>query len=229
MKAYFHLETILNDYTGYLGLKPEISSQISRSLTGGKAALLKCATLLHDIGKPLVRTVDGQGDVHFYGHAKKSAEMAKKTGMRLKFSTREKGFIDFIVRNHMRPLFLCMAHQKERLTRKGFTRFFIKCNDNIAGLLLHSIADIEGKGNSGNEEFTEFAKAMINDYYLKFKPQKSKPPLITGSDLINEFGLTPSPLFKTILNLVEESRLSDKAMSRKAALQLVKNFLSGEK
>ena len=227
MRAYSHLETMLNDYNGCFGLQPEISDQIGRSPARGKAALLKCAILLHDIGKPLVRTVDDQGNVHFYGHAKKSAEMAKETGRRLKFSTREKGFIDFIVRHHMRPLFLYAAQAK--LTRKGFTRFFIRCGDNLAGLLLHSIADVKGKGNSENEEFTAFAINMINDYYLQFKPQKSKPPLITGSDLINEFGLTPSPLFKTMLNLVEESRLSDTTMNRQAALKLVGDFLSGQR
>lgn len=230
IKAFFHLETILSDYPGYLGLGPEISNQISRSMAGDKTALLKCAILLHDIGKPHVRTVDGRGNIHFYGHAQKSAEMAEKTGIRLKFSNREKRFIDFVVRNHMRPLFLFAAHQKKRLTRKGFTRFFLKCGDNLAALLLHAIADIKGKGNSGNVEFTEFAKTMINDYYLNFKPRKSMPPLITGSDLINEFGLNPSPLFKTILNLVEESRLSEKkTINRKEALKLVDNFLSRQK
>lgn len=47
--------------------------------------VLRLAMLLHDIGKPAVRTVDGEGITHFYGHASVSADMAEEVLRRLKF------------------------------------------------------------------------------------------------------------------------------------------------
>ena len=229
MKAFSHLETILNDYNEFIS---EISSQIHLSFNDVKTALLKCAILLHDIGKPAVKTTDNGGNFHFHGHCKKSAEMAKKISRRLKFSNYETNYMDFIIRNHIKSLSLFTAHQKKTLTTKGLTRFFIKCGGNTPDLLLHAVADNKGKEYEKDElieKFVEFTKNLIHNFFSVFKPMKLKSPLINGYDLINEFGLTPSPLFKSILNLVEYSRLSGKIKSRQEALILVEDFLSSNK
>lgn len=36
------------------------------------------AMLLHDIAKPVVMTIDGDGTGHFYGHPQESEKMAKR-------------------------------------------------------------------------------------------------------------------------------------------------------
>ncbi|MBW1745307.1 MAG: CCA tRNA nucleotidyltransferase [Deltaproteobacteria bacterium] len=152
MKAFYHLENILNN-------------KITHSIDENTASLLKFAILLHDTGKPLVKKTDNEGNVRFYGHSKKGAEITKEISSRLKLSTKEKYFVDFIIRNHIDPLHLFIAKSKGTLTNKGITRFFIKCGDNTPYLLLHSIADMKGKGNKGKEEFIEFAKNMILKYF----------------------------------------------------------------
>jgi len=134
MKAFYHLENILNN-------------KITHSIDENTASLLKFAILLHDTGKPLVKKTDNEGNVRFYGHSKKGAEITKEISSRLKLSTKEKYFVDFIIRNHIDPLHLFIAKSKGTLTNKGITRFFIKCGDNTPYLLLHSIADMKGKGN----------------------------------------------------------------------------------
>ncbi len=228
MKAYLHLETILNDCKKFL---PEAYGQFDPCTDSGKSGLLKCSILLHDIGKPSARTIDNKGNIHFYGHGKKSADMTKKISKRLKFSTREASYIDFIIRNHIRPLFLFTGHQKKTITQKGITRFFLKCGRLSPDLLIHTMADIKGKGNKNDERnkaFTDFAKEMIKYYFSFFRAEKLKPPLITGNDLINDFGLTPSPLFKTILSRVEEERLSKNIMNRQEALQFVKEIINSD-
>jgi len=225
MKAYHNLETIINDPGKLL---PNTSIQIRQYIDENKMALLKYAILLHDIGKPWTKTIDNQGKNHFFGHAKKSADMAQNISQNLKFSNREKHFIDFIIRNHLKPLFLFSAIQKKTLTRKGLTRFFIKCGDNTPALLLHTISDTMAKINKANQinnAFIAFAKEMIHDFFYSFKPKIKEPPLITGHDLIHEFGLTPSPLFKTILNLVKEAKLTNKINNRSQALDLVRDYL----
>jgi poly(A) polymerase len=225
MKAYSHLETILNDCHRFL---PEAHGQFEPCTNTSRKSLLKCSILLHDIGKPSARTTDDKGNVHFYGHGKKSADMTKKIVHRLRFSNHEASYIDFIVRNHIRPLFLFTAHQNKTITQKGIARFFLKCDTYAPDLLVHTMADIKGKSNKydkRNEAFINFAREMVKYYFSYFHTEKSKPPLITGKDLINGFALTPSPLFNKILRRVEEARISKKIQNKDEAMQLVKKIL----
>jgi poly(A) polymerase len=226
MQAYRHLETILNDPAGLL---PDTSIQIRRYIDEGITVLLKYAILLHDIGKPFVKNVDDRGTIHFYGHPRESADLAQKISQRLRFSNREKRFIDFIIRNHLKPLSLFSAMQKKTLMQKSLTRFFMKCGKNTPALLLHTLADIMAKRdrpNHTNKAFIGFVKEMTHNFFYSFKPKINEPPLITGRDLINEFKLTPSPLFKSILNLVEENKITNKIKSRDEALTLVRDYLN---
>ena len=48
---------------------------------------LRLVMLLHDIGKPLCKTTDGQGVSHYRGHPQKSAEMAQGILTRLRLPT----------------------------------------------------------------------------------------------------------------------------------------------
>jgi hypothetical protein len=225
MTAYSHLETILNDCHNLL---PEAYGQFEPCTDTFKGAILKCSILLHDIGKPSARTTDGKGNIHFYGHGKKSADMTKIIVRRLRFSNHEETYLDFIIRNHIRPLFLFIAHQNKTLTQKGIARFFLKCGKYAPDLLIHTIADIKGKGDikdERNELFINFAREMVKYYFSYFQVEKSKPPLITGRDLISHFALTPSPLFKKILRRVEEERISNKIRRKDEAMLLVRKIL----
>jgi tRNA nucleotidyltransferase/poly(A) polymerase len=225
LKAYDHLEILLNDLKIVL---PDTFAQIRQYVQKNRPALMKCAILLHDIGKPRVKSTDSNGRTHFYGHARKSADLARKISRKLRFSNHEKQFIDFIIRNHMRPLFLFTAHEKKTLTPKSITRFYKKCGDNTPALLLHAIADIKAKQNRTDQKniaLISFFKKMIYDFFYRFKPRINEPPLITGRDLIEIFGLSPSPLFKTILDRVDEAKLTDTIKNRTEALALAKEYL----
>jgi len=225
MQSYCQLEAMLSDLSRCF---PTTWQQITQDIERHKTTLLKYATLLHDIGKPAVKRLDNKGEFHFYGHAKKGADLAKLISKRLKLSSRERDFIDFIIRNHLRPLSLFIAHQKKTLTSKGVTRFFMKCKDNIPYMLLHAVADFKAKqdlATARNKAFVTFLETLMDNFFSGFQHQSKTPPLITGYDLIDEFGLSPSPLFKKILKHVEEARLSNTICSKPAALKLVRAFL----
>ncbi len=228
MRAYGHLETILNDPEKIL---PDIFTEIHQYVDKIRSSLIKCAVLLHDIGKPLTKTLDSSGKCHFYGHARKSADMAQEITQRLRFSNHEKQFIDGIIRNHMKPLSLFSAYEKKTLTQKGITRFYKKCGGYTPALLLIAIADTKAKQNNINKEnkaFTSFLKKMIIEYFYNYQPLKDEPPLITGHDLIQVFGLSPSPLFKKILDRVDDAKLTKTINNRSEALDLVKDVLKND-
>jgi poly(A) polymerase len=228
-KAFYHLENILENPVAYF---PALGDPQDKWAQKDRAGLLKYCVLLHDIGKPAVKTADRHGSIHFYGHGKKSADMAIRINQRLKLSNQAAEYTDFIIRNHIRPLFLFKSHQHKNITRRAITRFFVKCGSRTPDLWLHALADIKGKGDEKDEKnaaFIEFARKMITYYYSEYKSQKEHPPLISGKDLINTFGLKPSPLFKKILTRVEEARLSDSIHSRTEAEVWVRDFLARSK
>jgi len=228
MRAYGHLETLLNDPGKIL---PDTSAKIHQYIHKNKPALIKCAILLHDIGKPLMKTLDSSGKCHFYGHARKSADMAQKISQRLRFSNHERQFIDGIIRNHMKPLSLFTAYDKKTLTQKGITRFYKKCGEYTPALLLSAIADTKAKQNKLNEKnkaLKSFLKKMIFEYFYHYQPISDEPPLVTGRDLIHVFGLTPSPLFRKILDLVDDAKLTKTIENRSEALELIKDVLKND-
>lgn len=193
-------------------------------------ALLKMAALLHDIGKPSVKTETEGGAIHFYGHAEKSADMVQAICLRLKFSKLEMQFLDSIIRNHLRPLALFNAWRTHSLTPKGLARFFLKCGAKAPFLLLHAQADNRAKNKSQAATAREdFIRDLLRRYFAEFLPAKHSAPLITGRDLIGEFKLKPSPRFKTILARVAEAQLSKAVKTRPEALALVRGILNGRR
>ncbi len=227
LQAYYHLEQLLDgDHDQpYLTIK---GVPLAQHIAEARVPLLKFSILLHDIGKPEVQTTDSKGSIHFYGHEDQSALMAETICKRMKCATRDADIIVFLVRHHTRPLFLFSSLKTANEAPRAVTRFFIKCAAYVPELLLCATADMLGKEESQNDrirEFIGFANQLLAEFESDFKPKKSKPTLITGRDLIEEFGLKPSPQFKIILDRVEEERLLHSAMSRQEALDLVKSLL----
>jgi len=227
LSAYDFLEKLLHSPDIFA---PEISN-LNKILPDEKNfALLKYAILIHDIGKPATRSVDSKGNIHFYTHEKKSADMAVNINRRLRLSNAEQRYVDFIIRHHLKALPLYTAFKHDRLTKKAAARFFLKCGHMAKEILIHTAADLYGKGIKENtREFIEFLNHMIQIYSDSFLHIESiPPPLINGNDLIREFSLKPSPLFSKILTYIEEERFSENISTRDEALAHVKKFLNLE-
>lgn len=226
MRAYEHLETMLNQPENIL---PDISVKIHQYIEKKRPALLKCAILIHDIGKPLTKTLDRNGKCRFFGHAQKGAEMAKNIAQRLRFSNQEQQFTDCMIRNHMKPLSLFIAYENKTSTQKGIVRFYKKCGEDTPAVLLATLADTKAKHHqitSQDMEFISFIKKLIYDFFTNYQAANNTPSLITGHDLIHALGLTPSPLFKKILDLVDEAKLTHTIKNRSEALDLVREYLA---
>jgi len=224
LEAYGHLEDIINDPLGVLPDPPPKDDPIH----GKRASLLKCAMLLHGVGKPMARTTDHGGGIRFPGHADRSAGIADGIAVRLRFSNDERRSIGSIIRYHTRPLELLLAGEEERLTHETLTRFFITAGEHTPDILLHSVADGRGRGDPFRDRtFIGFVKGVLARYYQEYLPLLSLPPLVTGNDLMESLGMPPSPLLGSILGAVEEARLSGRIRSRNAAISLAEAILAG--
>ncbi len=225
LQVFGHLETII-------GQPPQtpVMQMLHRLITADakKITLLKIAALMHDSGKPAARSIGSDGRIHFYGHEKKSTGIALNMCRRLKFSNQETTFVESIVRHHQRPLMLFKAENINALTRKGIARFCIRCGEYTPWVLLHAMADMRGKSAAPRaklQSFNELVQRLLHVYFHEFSVQKNAPPLITGHDLIQDFNLKPSALFKTILNHIAELQIAGQIESREQALDRVRRYL----
>lgn len=103
---------------------------------------LRWAALLHDAGKPAVRSVGADGEVHFYGHETRSLEIAETIFERLKASHALRRAAMALIRHHG-------THPTEAWGEAACRRFLGRLE--AEGLSLESwaafrLADLRAKG-----------------------------------------------------------------------------------
>ncbi len=192
---------------------------------------LRWAALLHDLGKPLTVTIneDKGGRITFYNHDKAGAELVEGIARRLKWRIADTRTVAGLVGLHMRPFHLGNVQRQHELSLKACLRLVRFVGPDLPGLFLLSMADaLAGLGEGRPEEVEKEVAALftrMEDVRREHvEPVRSGPPLLTGQDLIAELDLVPGPLFKKILNAVEEAHMVKQTMSRKEALQLARSF-----
>ena len=180
-------------------------------------AILAIAALFHDVAKPPTYSYEN-GEVHFYGHDTEGAKMFRRIGRRLAFSKQEIKAISLIIANHMHPHYL----SQPEVTVKAINRFLNRLGDWAFPTVLLAFADalatkLSGYGVSGH---IKLAKIM-EDILRRKEAEANKPPrLITGYDLI-DMGLKPSPLFKKILQEIDDLQAEGKIRTREEALKIL--------
>lgn len=215
------------------GLAPGLRRAVALVQRTPDAWLLKFSLLLHDIAKPAVRSGSADRNVHFFGHAGKGAALAGKIAAGLRFSAAECSRIAFLVDNHMRPLQLFLLQVRRELTDRALARFYLHCGRSTPALLLLSLADHFGKDSRRYRtagDFQDFAADLAQRYFTEIAPRMRQAPLITGRDLIHGLGLSPSPLFRIILDGVNQARLIGSVTDHRAAMDLARKIaFSAEK
>jgi len=166
---------------------------------------LALGVLLHDVGKPPTFTVRER--IRFDNHVEVGAKMAEAICARLRLSARETERVVELVRHHLR------FKDFPRMKRSTQLRF-LRMEGFEEHLELHRLDCLSSHGDLANYELAR--KLLEETPAERIKPQ----PLLRGDDLIGQ-GYTPGPLFKIILQTVEDAHLEGKLHSRDEALRLV--------
>ena len=148
---------------------------------------------------------------------------------RLRLSNKERKLITIIIQNRSKPRYLFNLSPKSLYVDLTLIHFYLDCHQFAALVMLYALADQEAVVNSANNNrhhFSQFIQELLNHYHHVYLARLKKPPLIEGDDLIKFFGLTPSPLFKTILSRIEELRLAGQLKNREQALQVLPGIIS---
>lgn len=179
-------------------------------------ALMLLGALFHDIAKPSTLTRDEEGKTHFYGHDKEGSAIVEKISERFKFSNFEKDTLVQFVRAHMHPHLI--SRDSDR-TKRAVNRFLRKYGDLAFPLILFAFAD--AMASPPQERMYEGHKKLLKMMVeLIEEKEKRRERLITGHDLIN-LGLEPSPLFKKILDEIDDLSAEGIIKSREDALKYV--------
>jgi poly(A) polymerase len=166
---------------------------------------LALGVLLHDVGKPPTFTVRER--IRFDNHVEVGAKMAQEICHRLRLSSRETERVMQLVRHHLR------FKDLPRMRRSTQLRF-LRMEGFEEHLELHRLDCLASHRDLANYEMAR--RVLAETPAEQIKPQ----PLLRGDDLIAQ-GYKPGPVFKQILQAVEDAQLEGNIQSREQALQLV--------
>ena len=174
--------------------------------------LLGWSVLLHDVGKPLTRSVEESGRIRFFGHEEKGALLADEILRRFKFDAEKRDIICHAVRNHMRFAHVTAMRQAklERLMKEPFFGLELE---------LHRLDCISCHGKMEGFDF------LLGQYVRMAPPEPEK--FLSGRDLL-ERGITPGVRMGRILRDIRKMQLSGKISSREQALDYVNNLRKDE-
>jgi poly(A) polymerase len=166
---------------------------------------LALGVLLHDVGKPPTFTVRER--IRFDNHVEVGAKMAERICGRLRLSARETERVVELVRHHLRFKDFPSMRRSTQLR-------FLRLEGFREHLELHRLDCLASHGNLTNYEL---ARRMLEE-----TPKEDiKPaPLLRGDDLIAR-GYRPGPLFKRILQTVEDAQLEGRIHTASEAWGLV--------
>jgi poly(A) polymerase len=167
---------------------------------------LALGVLLHDVGKP--PTFSFRERIRFDNHVEVGAKMAEEICSRLRLSARETERVVELVRHHLR------FKDFPRMRRSTQLRFL-----RLPGFAEHlELHRLDCLASHRDLSTYEMARHLLEET----PAEEIRPaPLLRGDDLIAQ-GYSPGPIFKEILQAVEDAQLEGRIHTSTEALSMVR-------
>lgn len=183
---------------------------------------VRLMALLHDVGKSETRTVE-DSVVHFYKHELIGKDIARNILVNLKYSN---NIIDSVLKgieSHM--LLKYGLDDSQKINDKALRKFKINMGDDLMDILDLINADNNSHAIEHNmPNQINILKERIDN--LKMPSNKSDIILpINGHDLIT-LGLKPGPIFRTIMDSVQDKWYENPDLTKEDAMSIVNDVLN---
>jgi tRNA nucleotidyltransferase/poly(A) polymerase len=229
--------------------RKQFEEHFSRPLVTDRTlrSLLFLAALYHDIAKPDTRTVTAEGRVRFLQHPTRGTKMIARRARALALSTAEVSRLETIVEHHMRVHFLADAavhefalqdgalataegEEKGRPSRRAIYRFFKDTGETGVDIGLLSLADTRGTyGVTLTQDIWEAelqtCRVLFESYWEKSEEVVSPPRLLSGNDLIQQFGLQPGKTVGRLLSAIREAQAVGEVTNREEAEDFAQRWI----
>ncbi len=185
---------------------------------------LRLATLLHDVGKPATRTVDPSGEVHFYGHAELGAEITENWLRDLRYSNATIERVSKLVRMHMRP-----GAYSSNWSDSAIRRLIRDAGTLLEPLLLLCEADARAQRPDVPKPDLDGLRERIGQVRASEQVERWRSPL-SGTELMELFGLKPGPLLGQLKNYLQEQVLEGNLHpdDKQGAFLMASEFLNAQ-
>ncbi|MGN0538381.1 MAG: CCA tRNA nucleotidyltransferase [Candidatus Fimenecus sp.] len=145
---------------------------------------IRLALLFHDIGKPACASFDEKGEMHFYSHPKKSAEITENIMTRLRFDNDTKNKVVTLVKFHDSPIMVQDGISPDRRRIK-------RIMSQIGEELIYDLIEIKRCDNSAQnpqfyrgDGFYKSTYEMIDEIIGEKECFSLKDLKINGNDLL---------------------------------------------
>ena len=176
--------------------------------------IVRLATLLHDIGKPAMRTTDEEGIDHFSGHPNLGTEVARKILKRLRFDNDTIDRVSLLVLYHD---YGNAVSATPAFTRRLIHRVKI---ENFPSLLEIKRVDVLAQSELDREKKLE-KLALLDKAYQEVLEKglcvSLKDLALSGSDLI-QAGMKPGQELGKVLKLLLDEVLEEPTLNKKELL-----------
>lgn len=165
------------------------------------------AALLHDVSKPVTRSVGPDGRIRFHGHESQGREASAALLERLKSARRSVDRVGDLVGTHMQ--FPALPQMRPARLRR-----FLAQPDIELHLRLHGADCSASHGDTSLLAFCRERLAELGEQ------RALPPPLVTGTDLLAA-GYAPGPALGDLLRWVRDLQLEGEVQTREQALARV--------